>query len=225
MVGPVPQASVILATGRVFDVLDVPAPAGSIALAGMEPGQASRRARSPPSAGDRALFFVATRGAPDGRGRVVVLPSGLRARDRSPSSPRAALALPGQLCPRPAVRAARRRARPAGCARPAGARCPTRLRCSSCWPTPARRLRSSDAGDGPDGVRRVRPTLCTSSGLRACRPGGVNSPVRAFGAVGGTPGVHGVGARAVPDRRRRQPLRRPGLLLGADDPRPRASRR
>ena len=59
-----PEANVILATGRVFDVLDVPARAGLAAIAGME-----RSAVAPGpvaiSAGDRALFFVATRGAPE----------------------------------------------------------------------------------------------------------------------------------------------------------------
>ena len=59
-----PDASVILATGRVFDVLDVPAPMGMAALAlmaqsGVQPGPVAL------SAGDRALFFVRTRGAPD----------------------------------------------------------------------------------------------------------------------------------------------------------------
>ncbi|MGO9078433.1 MAG: bifunctional DNA primase/polymerase [Streptosporangiaceae bacterium] len=59
-----PQANVILVTGRVFDVLDVPARAGLQAIAAM---QAARVTPGPVavSAGDRALFFVATRGAPD----------------------------------------------------------------------------------------------------------------------------------------------------------------
>ena len=58
-----PDASIILVTGRVFDVLDVPAGAGLLAL--------ERMSRSPAvmgpvalSADDRALFFVTTRGAP-----------------------------------------------------------------------------------------------------------------------------------------------------------------
>lgn len=59
-----PAANVILVTGRVFDVLDVPAAAGSVALAmldsaGVAPGPVAL------SAGGRALFFVATRGTPD----------------------------------------------------------------------------------------------------------------------------------------------------------------
>jgi bifunctional DNA primase/polymerase-like protein len=58
-----PDANVILVTGRVFDVLDVPAQTGTAALARMEqvgvrPGPVAV------SAGDRALFFVRTRGAP-----------------------------------------------------------------------------------------------------------------------------------------------------------------
>jgi hypothetical protein len=58
-----PQANVILVTGRVFDVLDVPAQVGTAALARMEkvgvrPGPVAI------SAGNRALFFVLTRGAP-----------------------------------------------------------------------------------------------------------------------------------------------------------------
>ncbi|HEY6479419.1 MAG TPA: bifunctional DNA primase/polymerase [Streptosporangiaceae bacterium] len=58
-----PDANVILVTGRVFDVLDVPAQVGTAALARME------RAKVRPgpvaiSAGNRVLFFVLTRGAP-----------------------------------------------------------------------------------------------------------------------------------------------------------------
>jgi hypothetical protein len=58
-----PEANVILVTGRVFDVLDVPASAGMTALArmdssGVQPGPVAL------SAGDRALFFVMTRGRP-----------------------------------------------------------------------------------------------------------------------------------------------------------------
>jgi hypothetical protein len=55
-----PEANVILVTGRVFDVLDVPAAAGMAALGQMErsgvrPGPVAL------SAGDRALFFVLSR--------------------------------------------------------------------------------------------------------------------------------------------------------------------
>ena len=58
-----PEASIILPTGRVFDVLDVPASVGAAALrlmgqAGVRPGPVAV------SAGDRALFFVLTRGTP-----------------------------------------------------------------------------------------------------------------------------------------------------------------
>jgi hypothetical protein len=58
-----PEANVILATGRVFDVLDVPARVGILALSRMErsglrPGPVAI------TAGDRAHFFVRTRGAP-----------------------------------------------------------------------------------------------------------------------------------------------------------------
>lgn len=58
-----PEANVILATGRVFDVLDVPAEAGVAALtlmerSGVQPGPVAASTRN------RALFFVATRGMP-----------------------------------------------------------------------------------------------------------------------------------------------------------------
>ena len=58
-----PEASIILPTGRVFDVLDLPAAMGTsslrrLARAGVRPGPVAV------SAGDRALFFVRTRGAP-----------------------------------------------------------------------------------------------------------------------------------------------------------------
>ena len=58
-----PEANVILVTGRVFDVLDVPAKAGAAALAQM---QAAGTAVGPVAlAGqDRMLFFVTTRGSP-----------------------------------------------------------------------------------------------------------------------------------------------------------------
>ena len=57
-----PQAGILLVTGRSFDVLDVPLPAGQAALermhrAGARPGPVAV------SADDRALFFVATRAA------------------------------------------------------------------------------------------------------------------------------------------------------------------
>jgi hypothetical protein len=67
-----PEANVILATGRVFDVLDVPAVTGAVALArmaaaDMETGPVAV-ASSAPSAdlpgGERMHFYVLTRGAP-----------------------------------------------------------------------------------------------------------------------------------------------------------------
>jgi hypothetical protein len=58
-----PEANVILVTGRVFDVLDVPALTGAAALAKMA---AADVATGPVAiAGtERMLFFVTTRGAP-----------------------------------------------------------------------------------------------------------------------------------------------------------------
>jgi hypothetical protein len=58
-----PEATIVLPTGRVFDVLDVPARAGISALAraeqsGLQPGPVAL------STGDRAHFFVVSRGAP-----------------------------------------------------------------------------------------------------------------------------------------------------------------
>ncbi len=58
-----PEANVILVTGRIFDVLDVPAAVGMMALprmerAGLRPGPVAI------SAGNRAHFYVRTRGAP-----------------------------------------------------------------------------------------------------------------------------------------------------------------
>jgi hypothetical protein len=58
-----PEANVILVSGRVFDVLDVPALAGATALAKM----AAADVETGPVAvqgTERMLFFVATRGAP-----------------------------------------------------------------------------------------------------------------------------------------------------------------
>jgi Bifunctional DNA primase/polymerase, N-terminal len=58
-----PESSVILVTGRVFDVLDVPAQVGTAALARMDKA-GIRLGPVAISAGDRALFFIMTRGAP-----------------------------------------------------------------------------------------------------------------------------------------------------------------
>ena len=58
-----PEANVILVTGRVFDVLDVPAVGGTTALARMT--AAGEQIGPVAMQGDeRLLFFVATRGAP-----------------------------------------------------------------------------------------------------------------------------------------------------------------
>jgi len=58
-----PEANVILVTGRVFDVLDVPAGPGAAALAAMD--AAGVPAGPVAAAGtERMYFFVATRGAP-----------------------------------------------------------------------------------------------------------------------------------------------------------------
>lgn len=59
-----PEANIVLATGRAFDVLDVPARVVSTALAriersGLRPGPVAL------SAGDRAHFYVWSRGAPE----------------------------------------------------------------------------------------------------------------------------------------------------------------
>jgi hypothetical protein len=61
--GKRPDANIILPTGRVFDVFDVPAAAGEIALARIEEeGLPVGPVAS--VGGERYLFFVATRGAP-----------------------------------------------------------------------------------------------------------------------------------------------------------------
>jgi hypothetical protein len=65
-----PEANVILVTGRVFDVLDVPAAAGSAALSRAEADRAAVGpvARLGPAGQDRMLFFVMTRGSPADEG-------------------------------------------------------------------------------------------------------------------------------------------------------------
>jgi glutamate-1-semialdehyde 2,1-aminomutase len=71
---------------------------------------------------------------------------------------------------------------------------------------------------------RPRPSQALFDRARAVVPGGVNSPVRAFRAVGGTPRFMARGAGPWlfdADGRR---YCRPGVLVGAVDPRPRASR-
>jgi hypothetical protein len=58
-----PEANVILVTGRVFDVLDVPVAAGAVALERMEAAGAAVGPVALPGQ-DRMLFFVLTRGSP-----------------------------------------------------------------------------------------------------------------------------------------------------------------
>ena len=95
-----PEASVILVTGRVFDVLDIPATAGTAALAADRGRRDHRRPGRRDRRPDAVLRHHARR--PDRRGRVVVLPAGLRAGERHHLG-RPALALPGQLRAGPAV--------------------------------------------------------------------------------------------------------------------------
>lgn len=58
-----PEANIVLPTGRIFDVLDVPAAAGTAALDAML--QAAVQLGPVAAGGGRTLFFVATRGAPE----------------------------------------------------------------------------------------------------------------------------------------------------------------
>jgi Bifunctional DNA primase/polymerase, N-terminal len=58
-----PDASIILVTGRVFDVLDVPVTAGTVALSRMAHAGAATGPVAA-AADERVLFFVATRGMP-----------------------------------------------------------------------------------------------------------------------------------------------------------------
>ncbi|MGV9302253.1 MULTISPECIES: bifunctional DNA primase/polymerase [unclassified Nonomuraea] len=58
-----PEANVILPTGRVFDVFDVPLTAGLTALSRMD--AADFHSGPVASHGDRVLFYVATRGNPE----------------------------------------------------------------------------------------------------------------------------------------------------------------
>src|SRR5260370_29503532 len=107
---------------------------------------------------------------------MVVLPSRLRA-GNGRAGERAAWARRGQLRARPAV-PVRRRA-PRAMATPAGG--PVIARGAAAARRPRRRLRRGRLMD--------RPGRCPALFARASAvlPGGVNSPVRAFGAVGGVP--------------------------------------
>ena len=70
------------------------------------------------------------------------------------------------------------------------------------------------------GIQRPRaPTSCTRRAVELM-PGGVNSPVRAMRSIGRDTDLHRLGQRQRPDRRRRQRVRRLGLLVGSADPRP-----
>ena len=155
-----PEANIILATGRVFDVLDVPAAARA-----RRPGPDGRGPDVKPgpvalSAGDRALFFVATRGAPADEDEwwschLDCEPDDVR-RGR-----RAALALPGQLRARPAVPAARRGRGPVA----ARARQPSAARRAAAARVPGRRLRGGAAMTG----ERRRSRLGRAVRARAAR--------------------------------------------------------
>ena len=73
-------------------------------------------------------------------------------------------------------------------------------------------------------MRSARSTAAPAPRARGAIPGGVNSPVRAFGAVGGDAALRRAGRGAYRLRRRRQPLHRLRRLVGPADPRPRAPR-
>ena len=75
----------------------------------------------------------------------------------------------------------------------------------------------------------MTPTVTTNAELfaraRPVIPGGVNSPVRAFGSVGGTPVLRGQGRGPPRLGRRGPPLHRPRAVLRRDHRRPRPPRR
>ena len=75
---------------------------------------------------------------------------------------------------------------------------------------------------GPSSIPRPRSTAAFERARRLI-PGGVNSPARAFGAVGGQPPFIARGEGPFIYRPRRQPLPRLRRLLGAAHPRPRSS--
>src|ERR1700675_3239521 len=104
---------------------------------------------------------------------MVVVRPGLRAGKRHP---RPAVALPGQLRARPAVGL---RSGPGG-ALAAAARWLSAARRGAAAGIPRRRLRGVNVPDYPN-------SEALFARARKVTPGGVNSPVRAFGAVGGVP--------------------------------------
>ena len=93
-------------------------------------------------------------------------------------------------------------------------------------PAAAERLRPAPARNPsliptPDAIRPATTALFERA--RAVIPGGVNSPVRAFRAVGGTPRFVAARAGRLLLGRRRPALHRLHRLLGPDDPGPRPS--
>ena len=151
--------------------------------------QAGMTAGPVAAAGTRMLFFVTTRGAPVDEDewwscRLDCEPENIT----TPGQP--ALALPRQLRPGPAIGRGRRDG-PLG-PRPGDHPLPDSLRLLP-WSTRVRRL------VGREYRRRRHRSLGSASAElfeRACAvtPGGVNSPVRAFGSVGGVPRFIAAGA-------------------------------
>ena len=76
------------------------------------------------------------------------------------------------------------------------------------------------ASDRPDAIHAMTRSEDLFARARTVIPGGVDSPVRAFGGVGGTPVFIDRGEGAFLDRRRRQPLRRPRAVVGSAAVRP-----
>ncbi len=209
-----PDASIILVTGRVFDVLDVPAARAGRALERMDRTPAATGPVAL-SADHRAYFFVHHPWRARRRGRMVVVPPGLRAGQLRPGG-RAALALPGQLRGGPAPAAGRGPGRTLdpGSREHALPDCLRLLEfladaCEEAWNCGA-----ETQGD---------PPAC-SAGRAPIIPGGVNSPVRAFGAVGGEPVFIASGHGPYLTDTDGNAVRGPGLLVGPDDPRARPSR-
>src|SRR5262249_44433026 len=167
---------------------------------GPEPdGRGGHRARSRRAErGGPGSFLCADPRRPGGRAGMVVLPPGLRAgvgdralrafratraarAARGARGARAALALPGQLRGRPAVPPAGRGRGPVA----ARARQQSAARRRGAARSAGGRLRGGAAmtgeGGGPGSAALFARALEVT-------PGGVNSPVRAFGSVGGRPG-------------------------------------
>ena len=86
-----------------------------------------------------------------------------------------------------------------------------------------RRLRRAGRRSTPS--RSARSAGAATSARCGLLPGGVNSPVRAMRLDRPRPDLHRARRGLRAGRRRRQPLRRLGLLLGPADPRPRRTRR